>query len=229
MTSVSILPPVDQQAALSLQDDIENLCGQISSHEIRLARSYARLGSKLRQVETTQAWIVYGYQRFSTFLEDIRKKIGRGRSQIYAILQVAETLLPYLTEEQLEAIGITKAHELRRLIAGGIRPETYMSGTDESVRLMDYAAFPEVTAAQLRVEVNKLLHQEETPQGFWCDLGGCYFLPDERKEWERAVELGKRVSEVGGEKSEHEQLKQSLLAMAREVTVGWLAELENEN
>ena len=119
MNDPTYLPPLNQEAALQLGEEINVLLGQISAHELRLARSYARLGGMLREVKKQQFWISYGYNRFSSYLEFVREKIGRQRSQVYAILSVAEALLPLVSEEQLETIGISKAHELRRLVKEG--------------------------------------------------------------------------------------------------------------
>ena len=92
MTEITILPPLNTEAALQKQAEIDVLLGQISSHETRLASSYARLGGLLREVKLQQYWIALGYDRFSSYLEDIRGKIDRRRSQMYAILSVAEAL-----------------------------------------------------------------------------------------------------------------------------------------
>src|SRR5271157_5345198 len=116
MTDPTILPPVNKAEALRVQEEIDALLGQITAHELRLAGSYARLGSKIKEVKSQQYWIVLGYPKFSAYLAYIQEKIGRERSQLYAILSVAETLLPLLSEEKLEEIGITKSHELRRLV-----------------------------------------------------------------------------------------------------------------
>ena len=114
MDNPTYLEPLNKEAATKLAVDMDALLEQISIHELKLSRSYARLGGLLREVKLNQYWISYGYDRFSSYLEFIRKKIGRERSQVYAFLQVAESLLPLLTEGQLEDVGIAKAHELEQ-------------------------------------------------------------------------------------------------------------------
>ena len=125
MNEPTYLEPLNKDAANKLAEDIDELLGQIAGHEIKLARSYARLGGFLREVKNQQYWIAYGYDRFSSYLEFVRGRIGRERSQVYAILSVAEALLPLMTESELETVGITKAHELRRLVGqgGNVRAE----------------------------------------------------------------------------------------------------------
>jgi hypothetical protein len=228
MTEITVFEPLNKEAALQVAAEIDQLVGQISTHELRLAKSYARLGSKLREVKNQQYWMSYGFERFSSYLESIRARIGRERSQVYAILQVAEALLPVMTEEQLETIGITKAHELRRLLAqGGSLESEFQEASDpegSSVRIMDYAADPKVTAKQLRVKVNEVLHVKEDVQGLWLDLGGFYATPDERKEIEQFWELGKKLLAPAEEQQEHAWKKVVFMDAVREALSTWSGE-----
>jgi hypothetical protein len=236
MTDETYLEPLNKEAALKVAEEIDALVGQISAHELRLAKSYARLGSKLREVKSNQYWMSYGYERFSAYLEVIRGRIGRERSQVYAILSVAEALLPLLTEGELETIGITKAHELRRLVKEGGNVEALVGngqcsgdGTwEEAVRIMDYAADPKVTSKQLRVKVNELLHITEDVQGFWLDLGGFYATADERKEIEQFWEVGKKMFTPPDEQAEHVIKHDVFLAGVRESLSTWVAEAGND-
>ena len=249
MDEPQILPPVDQATALKLGEDIELLLGQISGHEIRLAHSYARLGCLMLRAKNEQLWIPLGYQRFSSMIEDIGKKIDRRRSQMYAILSVAEVLSPYLSEEELEMIGIAKSYQLRRFVKqSGRRPDALINVptpdwasrllcSDSTVQnsenlttitLSAHAMDSDVTAALLLIEVNKLLHQEEQPQGYWFELGGCYLLPDEKKEINQFWEVGRSVLGLTEETSEHTWKKEVMLAAARECLATWLGEIEHE-
>lgn len=244
MTDITIQPPLDTADAKKVSEEIDVLVGQICSHELRLAGSYARLGSKLREVKVKQYWQAYGYDRFSSYLEMIREKIDRRRSQVYAILSVAEALLPYMSEDQLEEIGITKAHELRRLVKEGGNLNAYINieiddpqkgmRIDQrepdvcltTVQLMDYAARPDVTAVRLRAAVNSVLHVHEGPLGTWVDFGGAYLTTEEKKEMEQFWVLGERLFRPNDESPEHEVRKQTMLNAARECTSTWIGEME---
>ena len=224
------LEPLNKEAALQKQAEIDEILNSISAHELRLAKSYARLGSKLKEMKANFYWMSLGYERFSAYLEFIRGRIGRERSQVYAILSVAETLLPAMTEEQLETVGITKAHELKRLVKEGGNIESEFVDKDyaaEAVRIMDYAADPKVTAKQLRVKVNELLHVTEDVQGLWLDLGGFYATQDERKEIEQFWELGKRLLAPKDEQQEHVWKKVVFMDAVREATSTWAGEAAN--
>lgn len=237
MDEPQILPPVDKVVALKIGEDIDLLLDQISSHQLRLSHSYARLGCLMLKAKNEQFWIPLGYERFSSMIEDIGKKIDRRRSQMYAILSVAEVLSPYLLETELEMIGIAKSHELRRFVKQSgqrpdvvIREDAVFAGDaffTSELTLSSYAMDSDVTAALLRVEVNKLLHQEEQPQGFWLDLGGCYLLPDEKKEINQFWEVGRAVLGLTDEVSEHTWKKEVMLAAARECTASWIAEAQH--
>ena len=240
MNDPTYLEPLNKEAALQKQAEIDELLGQISAHELRLAKSYARLGSKLKEMKSNFYWMSLGYERFSAYLEFIRGKIGRERSQVYAILSVAETLLPAMTEEQLETVGITKAHELKRLLKEGgnlnavlYEPVEWMEQNEfvknlGAVPLIDYASRPGVTAKQLRVKVNELLHVTEDVQGLWLDLGGFYATQDERKEINLFWELGKRLLAPKDEQQEFVWKKVVFMDAVREAVSTWAGEAAND-
>lgn len=219
------LEPLNKEAALQKQAEIDDILNSISAHELRLAKSYARLGSKLKEMKSNFYWMSLGYNRFSEYLEFIRGRIGRERSQVYAILSVAETLLPAMTEEQLETVGITKAHELRRLVnqGGNLQAEfTEIDGpTAPFVRIMDYAADPKVTAKQLRVKVNEILHVHEDVGGLWYDPQGFYATTDERKEIEQFWSWGKTFLQIKDEQPDHTWKKEVFMAAVRECLGSW--------
>src|ERR1700721_779535 len=232
MTNITILPPLDTEKAAKIEKEIKELLSQINLHETRLSRSYARLGSALKEVKVEQYWMAYGFQKFSEYLEPVWTTIGKKRSQVYAILSVSETLLPHLTESQLEEIGITKAYELQRLvkqggsldaIAGkrGLVAEGWFS-TAEGLELsiLDVALESKVTAAQLRVQVNQLLNCHEAPKGLWYEFDppGFYADEDERKEINLFWDLGRKVLEIT---SENEARKEIFLASVRESISTW--------
>ena len=230
MTDPTYLPPLNRDAALKTGEEIDSLLGQISAHELRLSHSYARLGGLLREVKVNQYWISYGFPKFSAYLDSVREKIDRRRSQVYAILSVAEILLPLISEETLELIGITKAHELRRLVREGGSVSSQITvmhseGDDKVISLVSYASDPRVTAAALRVKVNELLHVHEGPKGNWIDLGGFYATTEERKEIEDFWNIGQQLFSPPDEQSEHVIKHDVFLAGVRESLGTWKAEV----
>jgi len=226
-TTIEILPPLNAREALAKREEIDTLLDQISAHELRLSHSYARLGSLLREVKVNQYWIAFGFQRFSSYLETVRQKIDRRRSQVYAILSVAETLLPLISESDLEEIGITKSHELRRLVLQGGSVHAEIDDPDDDkyvLEITEYAARPKVTAAALRVKVNELLHCHEGPAGNWVDLGGFYATVEDRKLLEQFWELGRRMFAPPDEQAEHVWKHAVFVAAAEECVSSWVPE-----
>jgi hypothetical protein len=228
-----ILPPLNQDDAIKLGKDIDSLLSSIVAHEMKLTHSYARLGSLLCEVKRQQYWIAFGHDRFSSYLKEVGQKINRERSQMYLILTVAETLLEHLSEQELEAIGISKAHELRRFVKqSGLSPKALISPTDEMedvIPLSEYASREDVTAAQLRVQVNKLLHSDEEPKGTWFDMGGFYILPEERQLLDQFWTIGKKVVGAEDHWSEHTWKKAVVLAAAQECIGSWINEAYGRN
>ena len=235
MNDPTYLEPLNKDAALLKQAEIDELLGQISVHELRLSKSFARLASRLKEMKVNQYWMSLGYDKFTSYFEVVRGKIGRERSQMYAILSVAETLLPLLTEGQLEEVGISKAHELKRLVkeGGSVEAEIVLKSgrpelADEFVRIMDYASDPKVTTKQLHVKVNELLHVTEDVQGTWADMGGFYITPDEKKEVDLFWEVGRRLLAPKDEQQDHVWKKIVFLDAVREALGTWLAEGQSE-
>lgn len=232
MNDPEYLVPLNKEAALQKRAEIDELLGQIVGHELKLAKSYARLGAMIREVKTQQYWVTYGYNRFTEYLEVIRGKIGRERSQMYGYLSVAESLLPALTEGQLEDIGYSKAQELRRLVqqGGNLNAEITLKSDrpelcDEWVSIKDYAADPKVTAKQLRVKINEILHIKEENQGLWLDLSGFYATPDERKEIDQFWNLGKQLLGPKDETEDWKWKKIVFMDAVRECVSTWQGEV----
>jgi hypothetical protein len=228
-TEPEILAPLGTAAAKVVEEKIDALLSSINTHELGLASSYARLGALLQEVRTEGYWMAYGFSKFSDYLESIRKKIRRKRSQMYAIIGVAETLLPVMSEEKLEEVGITKAYELRRLVKEGRRPSLQILDPDndtddlsKTISIEDFAARRSTTAARLRVVVNEALHIKEEPHGPWMELGGFYAWSDEKEEIDQFWELGKKILGKGADRdSEHEVRKGIFLAAVRECLGTW--------
>lgn len=242
MTEPTYLEPLNKEAALKLSEDIDALLGQISAHELRLAKSYARLGGYLREVKNQQYWIAYGYDRFSSYLEYVRTKIGRERSQVYSYLSVAEALLPLMSETELETVGISKAHELRRLVLERGTLNLYVNvdldfepyvGLDQrppdavqtTISIVDFASRPDVTAKQLHAKINEILHVHEPSKGTWFDVGGFYATADERKEIDQFWNIGKKLFGPPDEQSDHVWKHEVFLAAVRECLGTWSAEV----
>jgi UDP-N-acetylglucosamine transferase subunit ALG13 len=199
----------DRSEADAISKDMEHTIDSIRSGELRLATSYARLGSLLLKVKQKQHWIYYGYQSFGKYIDDLRGKIGRQRSQLYNVVSVAERLLPSMTEADLEQIGVTRANELAKFVK--------QSGRNVTPELLEIALDPKQSVDKLHVAVMEALHQKADPKGTWWDASGCYLLPDERKEVNQAIGLAMITDPpISRDLPDHEIWKHVILKFARE-------------
>lgn len=199
----------DRSEAEQISHDMEHTIDSIRSGELKLATSYAKLGSLLLRVKARQFWLTWGYKSFGQYIDDLRGKIGRQRSQLYNVVSVAERLLPSVSESDLEKIGITRANELSRWAK--------YSGKRVSQELLDIALDPTKSVEDLHVAVLEKLNQKGESKGTWWDWGGCYLESDERKEVNQAIELAKNTEpEVDRNLPDHCQRREVILRFARE-------------
>jgi hypothetical protein len=155
------------------------------------------------------------FQNFGTFgkyIVHLTKVVNKERSTLYGYLSVAETLLPVVGQDVLEAVGINKGLALR----AGMK----VSGRTPSKELMAKAADPAVTAGQLQADINTefKIHPPEG-EGKWRVLE--FYADDE--DWaaiQQAIETAKREDPpISNTLPEHAQL--------REVLLRWAAEFES--
>jgi hypothetical protein len=211
----------DKLDADEVSKEMEMTVDAIRTGEVKLATSYARLGSLLMKVKERRHWLTWGFESFGKYIDDLRGKIGRQRSQLYNIVSVAERLLPSISESNLEKIGITRANQLNYFAKhSGRNPAVvvWQSDTQEPKRtLLEVALDPTCSVEILHVAVLEELHQKGETLGTWFDIGGFYVEADERKEINQAIELAKRVEPmIDRALPDHFQRKEVVLRWVRE-------------
>jgi len=204
----------DKLDAEAVLHDITTTVESIRSGELKLAMSWVHLGSLLLKAQTRKHWITWGYESFGKLIDDLRGKLDRQRSYLYNVVDVSERLLPSMSEEDLEKIGISKANQLARYCK--------QSGLPVPKDLLD-VAFNETTSVEdLHVAVLEALNEKGEVKGNWWSFDGFYLLPDEKSEILQAVELAKRVDPpIPATLPDHEQRKQVMLKFAREFYGTW--------
>lgn len=206
-----ILPPETTELAdpsTTLRQQVDHLLDEIRDQEYGLAANWARLGAALFEVRRNQYWDEWGYLSFGSYIRELADRVRKERSQLYAYIGTAEKLLPYIAEDMLVAIGISKAGELRRFVA--------QSGRRLPQPLLTMAVDDKTTVKELRAAVFQELHQEPDPKGTWLDLGGFYALSDEKKEIEDAFRLATLDPLIPHDTPEHLRKKEILLRLSRE-------------
>lgn len=217
-----ISPPSkeDKAAAHSTHAQILAIIGEVLSQEKELDTSYVKLGTKIHTMQAKKYWIILGYASWSEYFEFLQDKFGTGRTQLYAYLGIAKTLLPMVSEQTLTEMGVSKASELRKAV------ET--TGQQPSEAILSMATNPKVGVPEFRAK----LHQEQhiidhNEKGTWFDFKGCYLTEDEKKEIFGAFDMARRVDPVIPKNwPSHQQFKEIMLRLAREFAGEWSEPLE---
>lgn len=210
--SYDLMPPMtddEKSIAGSVQAQIDILIESCRSSEEELQHSYARLGSLLNKMQVEKLWIPLGYKNFRAYLEEVGAKIKKQPSQLYAYISVSDKLLPQISESDLADMGIAKAQVLQGVLKAG-KPVTDS--------MIQKALDPKVTATELKAAVFSEAHIHTLEDEFqkYHDFGGAYLTAEERKEYERAVEVAIKVIGIGPEVPEPVRKKAVVMAWVAE-------------
>jgi len=208
-TEPEILGPeidVFDDQAETINSDINGLLTSIKNHELSLATSYARLGRLLLRVQQERYWEGWGFGSFGQYIDSIREIIDRGRAQVYAAISVVGRLLPSITEQQLDKMGISRAQELSRFVK--------QSGRKVPPYLLDMALDSGTKISKLHSEVLIALNEHGEVKGDWFEFGGFFATAEEKLEINQAVQLAEK--DVDGEAPDHQRRKEVFLSFVRE-------------
>jgi hypothetical protein len=202
---------------------------QIIPTEASLERGYARLGGLLAAFKSCEGWRGLNgadgqpYPNFDAFMLELRERYNRGRTQLYQFCSVAEKLLPMISADTLDEMGISKATEIKRAIGG-------VPGRAVTPEILEAARNPKVTIKQLRAILADAFNiTDERPAGQWFDFGGAYLTPDERKAFVDAVKVTTAILGLKNDVPDHIQRKEIFLAWAAEFEGTHAAEVYGTN
>lgn len=201
--------PEELADAERTSEQIEEVAGLIKTHERTISSSWVKLGSLAHKVRQRKYWSVYGHHSFGSFVASLEPKVNRKRSQVYLCVGVVETLGSQISEDKLQEMGITAAHELEKYAkeSGKLVPQ----------ELIDFALDPEKDVDNLRAEIAEALHKSPDEKGKWLSLGGFFATNDEKILWEETVELAKNIDPpIPHDLPEHVQLKEVVLRLCME-------------
>ena len=172
-------------ASKNALDEINNLLAGIVTEEARLENTYARLGNLLVVVSRDELWRPQ-FESWGKFILHLSDTYHMGRTQLYAYFSSAKQLLPYVSEDNLAKMGISKAKEIAKATKNrGATPE----------RAIIEAACKEETTVE---DVRRLLFEKynlpapDAPKGEWMDFQGFYVTPEERTVIKSAFDAAKR-------------------------------------
>jgi hypothetical protein len=173
--------PEQKEDAQKTKDCVEKLVIDIKNQQESLETNFARLGNELLRVRSNKYWIMWNFNRFNDYLENVASSVYKGRTQLYATISIAERLLPISSEQDVVDMGISKASALANAIkkADGKKPSEALlaSAKDSKITIPQFAA-------QIAEEYE---FKSDFDKGLWFDLSGVFLSADEREEFYRAV------------------------------------------
>jgi hypothetical protein len=134
-------------------------------------------------------------------------------------ISVAERLLPHVSIEKIENMGITNAAALARKVKQtGLAPTPEIVEAGITMELHEY-----------RAALEESFHvYEEHPKGRWRELGGFYAEDEEWATIQQAFKLVEPEENFSKETPDWYRLKIRLLDMSQEI-IGTYGEAPNEN
>ena len=179
-----------KHSAVAMQrlEQVDTQVAMLASAENGLERGYAHLGYLLLEVSEMQYWRVQ-FDTFRAYLQDVATESGRSPARIMQYFLAVRDLSDVFSNIQLEAMGITKALELRKAkdYAIVLPPDVVKAALD-----------PAVTVRELKVLIRKTILRlpEEEPVD-WMDLDFSFSVtPEERATIEDAIRAAEHCDPV---------------------------------
>ena len=175
----------------------------------KLEQSWVRLGILLSEFKQKEHWRALGYLTYDAFIKELKDKFKRGRTILYGYVGAVEALLPIMTPEELEQVGISKCLELKRA-------QKLLNGKPLPPSALEAAVNTSVTASDLRGELAKATLATEDERGIWFDLQGIFLTPEERKEFKEVFLATEGLLGIKTTVPDHIRRKEVLMAWMKE-------------
>lgn len=198
-TSIEMFVPTpdEKEDAQTLLLEIDTILDKIVEQQEGLEVGWVALGARVHAVREKKCWIDYGYENFPAFIDYVATRAKRKRSYIYQCKAIAETLLPQLSAETLNTIGITRATELKKLAAKNIPI------SDDLVERAKTSKTDE-----LKAEVETLINPASSEEkGTWFDFGGFYLTEEEKILFEESYKLATQGDVIPANAPDHVKRK----------------------
>lgn len=188
-----------QHEAEAKRQEIYAVLTRNTANEVQLEMGWLQLGRMLTDFKAKEHWRGLAapdgvlYNSFDDFMEDLKFRWQRSRSQLWAYQACAEKLLPFMPAEVLDEIGISKAQELKWALSKG-------ATLDDVV--IEAARSRTTTVKELRGILAQLLSiPDDRMPGTWFDFEGTYFTKEDRLEFDECWEVTARL--LGLKKEQH--------------------------
>lgn len=212
MQEIETVSPESRKKQELLLDKVDALLDETRLGQEKLHRNYVEIGIALTAIDDTRAWTLRA-KSSDQYIKDCEAKFGKGRTVLYSCKSVARYLLPHMPAEKLVEIGISKAQPLATLVKN--------TGKKPPVKLLAAAENAEVGVEEFRASIAETLH-EKPESGKWYEfLAGFYVTPEEKAEFERAIQAAKAQIELPENCSEWLERKLVAQAMVAECLSSW--------
>lgn len=209
MSEEIIKTEILQGEIVPVLEQIDTLIQRLLAAESNLDHGYAKLGMLLTDVSEQELWRE-DFQSFDQYLSSLTEKYHRGRTSLYQYFSAVREMRPYLSEEQMNVMGISKLSVLKKA--------TRELGFPPNTAVMETALDPQTTVSDVRKAVaqnHKLTPEEQ--EGTWYDLGGFFASAEERLVIRSAFEASWRTDPVVQKTvKESVRLKEGLLRLSME-------------
>jgi hypothetical protein len=212
MQEIEPVSPEARKKQELLLDKVDALLDETRLGQEKLHRNYVEIGIALTAIDDTRAWTLRA-KSSDQYIKDCESKFGKGRTVLYSCKSVARYLLPHMPAEKLVEIGISKAQPLATLVKN--------TGKKPPFKLLAAAESAEVGVEEFRASIAETLH-EKPESGKWFEfLSGFYVTPEEKAEFDRAIQAAKNQIELPENCSEWLERKLVAQAMAAECLSSW--------
>jgi hypothetical protein len=204
------LQPIFTMNHEDLLNRVDGLLDSAREGRARLYQTFVEISIELLSVKKSEAWKLRSHS-WDGYIRLCETRFGKGRSALYGHVSCAEQLLPYVSQKQLVAMGVSKAQPLARYAR--------LKQEKPPQNLIDKAIDPTVSVEAFRAEIARETHQP-VEKGKWREIG--FFCSDE--EWEeiqRAFTLARREDRVDENLPAPIIQFRTILAMARECISSW--------
>lgn len=175
-------------------EQVDVLIDKISRAEILLEFGYVKLGLLLTEVSEGDLWRGFSdengvpYKNFNDYILEVGRKCKRGRSQLYNYFTTVRELKPFLSEEKIAELGISKAKLLKAA--------TKQSGALPAETILEQISSPETTIE----DTKKILAESGNPvdnnTGVWYAAEGFWVTEEERATLDDADDAARRTDPV---------------------------------
>lgn len=197
-------------SSTELRNRVEKLVDELSESQQSLSTKAVQLGAALLAVRNAKAWSDWGFETWGQYINSLRDRVDKGRTSLYGYVSIAEKLLPHVAEKEIEAMGLSKAAELKKMLVA--------TGKTPSPQLIQKAIRSDIKLDEFKAEVANEYHVRGVDEkGRWEDFGGAYLTDSERDEMRRAYKTAKGIDPtIPPDLPEHVQTKEVMLRFWRE-------------